>query len=200
MAFLHGHGRRAATENNRRPRSFSPPPSGQAPSLPARYRSNAEAVFPADGPPSPKIHLHPRHRSKSVRSLSPPPQPSIIRNRRPDASSARQRAGSKKSFLACESLRSRPSRVRGRELKAQSSPPAPFTWLIEPLGHRKLHSLNPLNRGLDPGQPLRSRAQLPDRGNLLQAPGHDLLESKGIEARLLLLQAPLGGRAHLRAG
>src|SRR3954468_10880208 len=46
----------------------------------------------------------------------------------------------------------------------------------------------------------RSRAQLPNRSDLLQALGHEFLESERIQASLLLLQELLGFRTHFRTG
>lgn len=45
-----------------------------------------------------------------------------------------------------------------------------------------------------------SRAQLPDRSDLLQTLGHEFLESERIEASLLVLQALLGFRTDFRTG
>jgi len=46
----------------------------------------------------------------------------------------------------------------------------------------------------------QSRAQLPNRSDLLQALGHELLESERIQASFLLLQTLLGFGTDLRAG
>ena len=97
--------------------ALCPPPSDQAPSIKTRYRSNAEAAFPTRNRQSPQSH-----RSKTIASDSRSPRLGLV-NLTPERLTV--------------------NLPQGARAKARSSPPAPFTLLMEALAHREFHYLKP---------------------------------------------------------
>lgn len=102
-------------QNGRLVQPFSPPPSGQAPSIKTSYKSNVEAVFPARSAQRPKF-----------------------------AGFQTRAAGSRNCRRAMVQLGAQtiiPSLPQGARAKAHSSPPAPFNFLMQPLDYREFHYL-----------------------------------------------------------